>query len=78
MISLAFPETEMFSKEIFLFDRIENLQRSTLKYLKCVCIIRPSHESVNELINELRAPKYAEYHICITRSYLTSYIRSSL
>ena len=35
-----------------------------MRHLRCLCFVRPSPESIQSLIEELREPKYGEYHIC--------------
>jgi vacuolar protein sorting-associated protein 45 len=35
-----------------------------MRHLRCLCFVRPSPESIQSLIEELRDPKYGEYHIC--------------
>ena len=35
-----------------------------MRHLRCLCFIRPSADSVQLLVDELREPKYGEYHIC--------------
>jgi vacuolar protein sorting-associated protein 45 len=35
-----------------------------MRHLRCLCFIRPSPESIQSLIEELRDPKYGEYNIC--------------
>jgi vacuolar protein sorting-associated protein 45 len=35
-----------------------------MRHLRCLCFVRPSPESIQSLIEELRDPKYGEYNIC--------------
>jgi vacuolar protein sorting-associated protein 45 len=35
-----------------------------MRHLRCLCFVRPSPESIQSLIEELREPKYGEYNIC--------------
>jgi hypothetical protein len=35
-----------------------------MRHLRCLCFVRPSPESIQGLIEELREPKYSEYNIC--------------
>jgi len=35
-----------------------------MRHLRCLCFVRPSPESIQNLIEELREPKYGEYNIC--------------
>lgn len=43
-----------------------------MRHLRCICFVRPSPNSIQLLIDELRAPKYGEYHL-----FFTNIIRKS-
>src|SRR5579871_2259156 len=34
-----------------------------MRHLKCICFVRPTPETIQALVNELREPKYGEYFI---------------
>jgi vacuolar protein sorting-associated protein 45 len=34
-----------------------------MRHLKCICFVRPTSETIQSLVNELREPKYGEYSI---------------
>src|SRR5271154_6887400 len=34
-----------------------------MRHLKCICLVRPTPDSIQHLVNELREPKYGEYSI---------------
>jgi vacuolar protein sorting-associated protein 45 len=34
-----------------------------MRHLKCICFLRPTSETIQSLVNELREPKYGEYSI---------------
>jgi vacuolar protein sorting-associated protein 45 len=34
-----------------------------MRHLKCICFVRPTPETIQLLVNELREPKYGEYSI---------------
>lgn len=63
MVSLIYTQTQMFQQEVYLLDRLDNVNRASLPFLRCICYIRPSLESIDILAEELRNPKYAEYYI---------------
>jgi vacuolar protein sorting-associated protein 45 len=46
-------------------SRLENSNREKMRHLRCLCFVRPSPDSVQNLIDELREPKYGEYYICM-------------
>ena len=37
-----------------------------MRHLRCLCFVRPSPDSIQQLIDELREPRYGEYTICKT------------
>jgi vacuolar protein sorting-associated protein 45 len=43
-----------------------------MRHLRCLCFVRPSADSVQLLIDELRDPKYAEYYIYFSNVVLKS------
>jgi vacuolar protein sorting-associated protein 45 len=34
-----------------------------MRHLKCICFVRPTSETIQSLVDELREPKYGEYSI---------------
>ena len=34
-----------------------------MRHLKCICFVRPTPETIQSLVDELREPKYGEYSI---------------
>ena len=44
-------------------SRLENASRERMRHLKCICFVRPTSETIQLLVNELREPKYGEYSI---------------
>lgn len=62
---MAFSQTDMLQKEVYLFERIDSgRSNERLKYLKCIVFIRPTKENILRLSNELKTPKYGSYFIC--------------
>lgn len=61
---MAFSQTEMLQKEVYLFERIDSgRSNERLKYLKCIVFIRPTRDNILRLQNELKSPKYGSYFI---------------
>lgn len=46
------------------WSRLDKDSREKMRHLRCLCFVRPSPDSIQFLIDELREPKYGEYHIC--------------
>lgn len=62
---MAFSQSDMLQKEVFLFERIDSgRSNEKIKYLKCICFLRPTKQNVALLSQELRNPKYGSYFIC--------------
>ena len=45
-------------------SRLDNQAREKMRHLRCLCFVRPSPDSIQFLVDELREPKYGEYIIC--------------
>ncbi|XP_076184041.1 vacuolar protein sorting 45 [Ptiloglossa arizonensis] len=64
IVSLLYSQSEIFTKEVYLFERIDgNIRNEGLKHLKCIVFVRPTKENIECLCDELRWPKYGTYYI---------------
>lgn len=64
IVSMAFAQSEMLQKEVYLFERIDSgRSNERLKYLKCIVFIRPTRDNILRLQSELKSPKYGSYYI---------------
>ncbi|KAK6521567.1 vacuolar protein sorting-associated protein 45 [Arthrobotrys conoides] len=61
IMSTATSQSTLLQHEVFLIDRLENVNREKMRHLKCLCFVRPSADSIQLLVEELRDPKYSEY-----------------
>lgn len=66
IVSAAITQSSLFNHEVYLIDRLENQSRDKMRHLRCLCIVRPYSSSIKHLVEELRDPKYGEYHIYFT------------
>lgn len=66
IVSTAVTQSSLLNHEIYLIDRLDNPSREKMRHLRCLCLIRPSPESIQLLIDELREPKYGEYYLYFT------------
>ena len=64
MVSMVYSQTEIIQKEVYLVDKISKKGREKLSHVKAICFVRPSAESIQDLMEELSNPKYSEYYIC--------------
>ncbi len=72
IVSTAITQSALLKHEVYLIDRLDNPARERMRHLKCLCFVRPSPDSIQFLIDELREPKYGEYNI-----YFSNIIKKS-
>lgn len=72
IVSTAITQSALLKHEVFLIDRLDNAARERMRHLRCLCFVRPSPDSIQFLIDELREPKYGEYNI-----YFSNIIKKS-
>ncbi|KAF2430437.1 vacuolar protein sorting-associated protein VpsB [Tothia fuscella] len=72
IMSTATTQSALLNHEVYLTDRLDNQTREKMRHLRCLCFMRPSPDSIQFLIDELREPKYGEYNI-----YFSNIIRKS-
>ncbi|KAI1454950.1 Sec1-like protein [Annulohypoxylon moriforme] len=63
IVSTAITQSSLLNHEVYLTDRLDNPNREKMRHLRCLCFVRPSPESIQFLIDELRDPKYGEYYL---------------
>ncbi|CAF0774174.1 unnamed protein product [Brachionus calyciflorus] len=68
IVSVAFSQSEIANKEVYLFDLLENSNRDYMKHLKCICFLRPTKQNFLNLTRELKNPKYGQYYIYFTNT----------
>ncbi|KAI8975455.1 Sec1-like protein [Mycotypha africana] len=68
IISLVTTQSHLLTKECYLIDRIDNRNRDKMNHLKCVCFLRPTRETLQYLIAELKEPSYGDYYIYFSNS----------
>ncbi|TLS29077.1 hypothetical protein PpBr36_00524 [Pyricularia pennisetigena] len=63
ILSTAVTQSTLLNHEVYLTDRLDNVNREKMRHLRCYCFVRPSPDSIQFLIDELREPKYGEYYL---------------
>ncbi|PNY23523.1 tRNA uridine 5-carboxymethylaminomethyl modification enzyme MnmG [Tolypocladium capitatum] len=66
IVSTAVTQSSLLNHEVYLIDRLDNAGREKMRHLRCLCLVRPSAETIQLLIDELREPRYGEYHLYFT------------
>lgn len=61
---MAFAQSEILQKEVFLFERLDMARSEPMKHLKAICFLRPTRENIDNLAYELKFPRYGQYFIC--------------
>ncbi|CAI6506270.1 AIS_HP2_G0018200.mRNA.1.CDS.1 [Saccharomyces cerevisiae] len=62
-ISLCATQSDLLKQEIYLVEKIENEQREVSRHLRCLVYVKPTEETLQCLLRELRNPRYGEYQI---------------
>lgn len=73
-VSLVYWQTEILQKDVFLVDKIEQVNREPMRHMKCMVLVRPTLENIQALNEELRNPKYQQYYIFFTNIVSKNYI----
>ncbi|CAG8561550.1 7645_t:CDS:10 [Diversispora eburnea] len=63
IISNVMTQSSLLSHETYLVDRIDNRNRDRMRHLKCICFLRPTSETLQLLVEELRDPRYGDYYL---------------
>ncbi|EFA76343.1 Sec1-like family protein [Heterostelium album PN500] len=66
MVSMVYSQSEILQKEVFLFEKIDSNSREKMPHMKAVYFVRPTQANVNMIADELRNPKYSDYHLFFT------------
>lgn len=83
IISMVYTQSQIIQKEVFLVEQIdidektkENQKDVNMQHLKAVCFIRPTDNSVKQLKEHLRHPKFQEYHVFFSNILREDLLRS--
>ena len=63
IVSTAATQSTLLNHEVYLIDRLDNAKREKMRHLRCYCFVRPSADSIQQLVEELRDPCYGEYNL---------------
>jgi hypothetical protein len=55
-------------------EKLDNVGREELRCLKCLVLVRPTSANLELLVEELRAPKYSQYHLYFTNFLKNAYL----
>eukprot|EP00249_Psilotum_nudum_P018464 c26818_g1_i2 orf=120-1817(+) len=75
IISVAFSQSELLQKEVFLVQTIDSNAKEIMTHLKAVCFLRPSADNIQHLKRILHRPRFGEYHLYFSNILKTSHIQ---
>jgi hypothetical protein len=55
---------DLYGQDVYLVDRIESDRGDAVPEARAIAVLRPTRESIDALIKELKAPKFNAYNIC--------------
>ncbi|CAA91168.1 vacuolar sorting protein Vps45 [Schizosaccharomyces pombe] len=73
IVSSCITQSNLLEQQIYLTVLLGN-KREKLRHLKCVAFLRPTPTTLRLLCEELRDPKYAEYHLYFTNVIPKSFL----
>mmetsp|Transcript_24532 Transcript_24532/g.53376 ORF Transcript_24532/g.53376 Transcript_24532/m.53376 type:complete len:574 (+) Transcript_24532:147-1868(+) len=70
IISMVFSQSDILRHEVYLTENIEAEsffeQEEKMRHMNAVCFLRPTNKNFIKLSQELKNPKYNEYHVFFT------------
>mmetsp|Transcript_70312 Transcript_70312/g.164713 ORF Transcript_70312/g.164713 Transcript_70312/m.164713 type:complete len:578 (+) Transcript_70312:31-1764(+) len=69
IISMVFSQSDILQHEVFLVERIDAdsfASQDKMRHMNAVCFLRPTNKNFLKLSQELKNPKYNEYHLFFT------------
>ena len=73
IVSMVLSQSQILEQEVFLVEVIDKAgsneptdQGANMKHLKAVALLRPSTANFLSLTKELKAPRFSEYHLCMS------------
>eukprot|EP00339_Tiarina_fusa_P000965 CAMPEP_0117048520 /NCGR_PEP_ID=MMETSP0472-20121206/33537_1 /TAXON_ID=693140 ORGANISM="Tiarina fusus, Strain LIS" /NCGR_SAMPLE_ID=MMETSP0472 /ASSEMBLY_ACC=CAM_ASM_000603 /LENGTH=554 /DNA_ID=CAMNT_0004761645 /DNA_START=16 /DNA_END=1680 /DNA_ORIENTATION=+ len=74
IVSSVFSQNEVLAQEVYLFELLDTPNREVMTHLKCICFLRPTQENLFLLSDELKKPKYEQYHLFYTNILQADYL----
>lgn len=79
IVASVYSQTEIMNQKVYLVSNISDHQASSSasgSHLKAVCFVRPTPASIEAIGNELKKPRFAEYHIFVSGILPSGLLRS--
>lgn len=63
IVSVAYSQSELLQKEVFLVELVDSMSKESMSHLKAVYFLRPTSENIQNLRRQLANPRFGEYHL---------------
>lgn len=66
IVSMVYSQSEILQHEVFLVECIDSdhfFSQEKMRHMNAVCLLRPTNKNFLKLSQELKNPKYNEYHL---------------
>ena len=63
IVSLAYAQSEVLQKEIYMFELLDGKSREIMRHLNAIVFVRPTPENVQALCRELCNPRFNSYFL---------------
>ncbi|KAG0495414.1 hypothetical protein HPP92_000105 [Vanilla planifolia] len=63
IVSVAYSQSELLQKEVFLVELVDSMSKESMRHLKAVFFLRPTSENIQNLRHQLATPRFGEYHL---------------
>ncbi|KAI8621728.1 Sec1-like protein [Chytriomyces sp. MP71] len=74
IISTVITQSQLLTKEVYLIDRVDSQARDKMKHLKALVFVRPTPDTIQALVEELRDPCYGDYYLYFSNTLKKSAI----
>jgi vacuolar protein sorting-associated protein 45 len=71
IISVAYSQSELLERGVFLVDQLSNPQRKKMPTMRCIIFVRPANQTLSLVRDELKAARYNGYHLGFTNALPT-------
>lgn len=73
IISVIFSRSKLLKNDIFLIQRVAD-KGDKMPHLKALYFVRPTQDNVDQIVKEIKDPRYKEYHIFFTNEIPAQFI----
>ena len=76
IVSMVYSQTQILEKGVYLVEQLQK-KHEVMNHLKAIIFVQPTEVNINYILNELKEPKFKEYHIFFS-NILSSELLSKL